>query len=234
MRQYRVLSLIVALLAAFGAPLLVRTEQAPAPAGAGAATGPFDTLHFRPMGPASMSGRIVRRRGVRAEPGDLLRRHRARRRVEDDEQRHDVRGAVPGSGADVDRRRHRVAEQSGSRVGRYRRIEQPPEHVVGRRHLQVDRRRQDVHEHGPAHVALHQPHRDRSAQQRHRVRRGDRQPVGARRRARHLQDDRRRQDLEAGAQGRRRHRRQRSGDGSRRTTRSSTRRPISAAAPRAA
>src|SRR5262249_14733084 len=33
----------------------VRTEQAPAASSAG---GPFDALHFRPIGPASMSGRI--------------------------------------------------------------------------------------------------------------------------------------------------------------------------------
>src|SRR4051812_31226083 len=52
MRQYRVLSLVVALIAAFTAPLLVRTQPAPA------SGGPFDSLHFRPIGPASMSGRI--------------------------------------------------------------------------------------------------------------------------------------------------------------------------------
>src|SRR6476619_5660802 len=55
MRPYRSLTLVAALLAAFGASSLVRTEQAPA---ASAAGGPFDSLHFRPIGPASMSGRI--------------------------------------------------------------------------------------------------------------------------------------------------------------------------------
>ena len=55
------------------------------------------------------------------------------------------------------------------------------------------------------------------------------QLCGARRRARHLQDHRRRQDLEADAEGRRRHRRQRSRHRSRRTARSSTRRRISGA-----
>ena len=38
----------------------------------------------------------------------------------------------------------------------------------------------------------HQPHRDRPARQQHRLRRRDGQPVGTGRRARHLQDDRRR------------------------------------------
>ena len=154
-----------------------------------------------------------RPRRLRAEPLDLLRRHRARRRVENHQRRHHLRGAVPGAGADLDRRHHGVAEQSGSGVGRHRRVEQPPEHELGRRRLQVGRRRQDVAQHGPENLALHQPHRHRPAQQRHRDGRGDRQPVRTRRRARHLQNDRRRQDLEADPQGRRRHRRQRSGDG---------------------
>ncbi len=55
MRPYRVLALVVVLAAAFaGQSLVVRSAQS---AGDGSA-GPFDTLHFRPIGPASMSGRI--------------------------------------------------------------------------------------------------------------------------------------------------------------------------------
>src|SRR6266511_1848111 len=56
MRHYRLLSLVVALLAAASAQSLVRSEQSPA--AASASGGPFDSLHFRPIGPASMSGRI--------------------------------------------------------------------------------------------------------------------------------------------------------------------------------
>jgi hypothetical protein len=57
MRHVRSLSLIAALLVAFGASSLVRTEQGPtAPL---PSNGPFDALHFRPIGPASMSGRIT-------------------------------------------------------------------------------------------------------------------------------------------------------------------------------
>ena len=73
-----------------------------------------------------------------------------------------------------------VADESEPRLGRHRRVEQPPEHVVGRRRLQVHRRRQDVAQHGAARLAAHQPHRDRPDQQQHRVRRGDRPAVGAR------------------------------------------------------
>ena len=124
--------------------------------------------------------------------------------------------------------------QPGPGLGRHRRIEQPPEHVVGRRRLQVHRRRQDLREHGPAHLAPHQPHRHRPARQQRRLRRGHRQPLGPGRRARRLQDDRRRQDLEAGAEGRRRHRRQRPRRWTRRTAGSSTRPPTSGAGPPAA
>src|SRR6266545_2667193 len=54
MRHYRSLLLVAALFAAFAAQSLVgRSQQAPAAAG-----GAFDALHFRPIGPASMSGRI--------------------------------------------------------------------------------------------------------------------------------------------------------------------------------
>ena len=56
MKFYRLIG--VALAAAIllaGRPLAGGSEQGPAaPAGAS----PFDTLHFRPIGPASMSGRI--------------------------------------------------------------------------------------------------------------------------------------------------------------------------------
>jgi photosystem II stability/assembly factor-like uncharacterized protein len=55
MRHYRLLGLGVALAAAVAAqPLTGLSQQAPAAAPAG----PFDSLHFRSIGPASMSGRI--------------------------------------------------------------------------------------------------------------------------------------------------------------------------------
>ena len=48
MNRYRFGALVALLLAAYGAQLLMGQ----------ASTGPFDTLHFRPIGPAGMSGRI--------------------------------------------------------------------------------------------------------------------------------------------------------------------------------
>ena len=56
MRLYRLLAAALAAAVMFtGRPLAERFEQAAAPSGAS----PFDTLHFRPIGPASMSGRIT-------------------------------------------------------------------------------------------------------------------------------------------------------------------------------
>src|SRR6185295_14987174 len=60
MRQYRFLILLLALFAASGVRSLVgRTAPLTAeqPSGSSPA-GPFDALHFRPIGPAGMSGRI--------------------------------------------------------------------------------------------------------------------------------------------------------------------------------
>jgi photosystem II stability/assembly factor-like uncharacterized protein len=59
MRRLHLLGLGVALLIAFSAQSIVgRSEQAPA-AAASAPAGPFDSLHFRQIGPAAMSGRIA-------------------------------------------------------------------------------------------------------------------------------------------------------------------------------
>jgi hypothetical protein len=61
MKPLRFIALALVLAAAFGVQSLdVRSEQAgPAAAAAAPAGGPFDALHFRPIGPASMSGRIT-------------------------------------------------------------------------------------------------------------------------------------------------------------------------------
>ena len=59
MRPYRLLVLVVALIAASGVQSLVgRSEQSASVSGGASGTGPFDALHFRSIGPASMSGRI--------------------------------------------------------------------------------------------------------------------------------------------------------------------------------
>src|SRR6188768_1390243 len=52
MKHYRLFAAGVAAALAFGTPSLIGRAQS------GAATGPFDGLHWRQIGPASMSGRI--------------------------------------------------------------------------------------------------------------------------------------------------------------------------------
>ncbi len=109
-------------------------------------------------------------RGLRRESGDLLRGHGARRRVEDDEQRRDVRAAVPGQGPDVDRRRHGVADGSEPGLGR---------HAANRTTARARRgatastsrptaagRGRNM---GLRELAAHQPHRHRSDGQQHRA-----------------------------------------------------------------
>ena len=60
MKLLRFITLALILAAAFGAQsLVVRSEQPPA-SSARSGDGPFDTLHFRPIGPASMSGRVTK------------------------------------------------------------------------------------------------------------------------------------------------------------------------------
>src|SRR5678815_4014094 len=56
MNRVRVGILVTALFAAFGAQSIVGTQPA---SSNDAAKGPFDSLHFRSIGPASMSGRIA-------------------------------------------------------------------------------------------------------------------------------------------------------------------------------
>ena len=59
MKPARVLILLSSLAAAFGAQSIVgRGQQAAAGSGL-KGTSPFESLHFRPIGPASMSGRIT-------------------------------------------------------------------------------------------------------------------------------------------------------------------------------
>ena len=58
------------------------------------AVDPFAGLKFRNIGPATMGGRVDDLAVLESNPGGLLRRHRHRRPVEDDQQRHDLGGAV--------------------------------------------------------------------------------------------------------------------------------------------
>ena len=162
MKQHALIGFGVALALAVAGQTLIG-QSGPPPAVAQTSAGPFDSLHFRQIGPASMSGRISDSAVYEANPavfyvgsahGGVWKTINAGTTFEAEFQ---------DQGLDLDRRCHRLAVESRSRLGRHRRVEQPPEHVVGRRRLQVHRRRQDLGEHGPAHLPSHQPHRHRPA-----------------------------------------------------------------------
>src|SRR5437764_5596259 len=59
MKPARLVLLVCALAAAFGAQSIVGREQQPASTSGIAGNSPFESLHFRAIGPASMSGRIA-------------------------------------------------------------------------------------------------------------------------------------------------------------------------------
>ena len=212
MRPYRVLALVVVLAAAFaGQSLVVRSAQS----GGDGSAGPFDHAAFPAdragvdVGPHLGSG------GLRGEPVDLLRRHRARRRVENDEQRHDVRAAVSESGADRRSATSPISQSNPDLVwvgtgesnnrqstswgdGVYKSTDGGKTYtnmgLKTSRHINrivIDPRNNDI-----VFVAADRPLFG---------------PGGERG---VYKTDGRRQDLEAGAEGRRRHRRQRPGDGS--------------------
>ena len=59
MKRYRPVTLFALLLASFSAQSLIGRAGQPAAAGTKTGDSPFETLHFRPIGPAGMSGRIA-------------------------------------------------------------------------------------------------------------------------------------------------------------------------------
>ncbi len=168
--------------------------------------GVISGLGARNIGSATMSGRIaaVAARAGKDGKTTLFVGAASRRRVE-----------VAPTAA---RRSSRCSTSSRcSRSARSRSIRRTAKHDLGRhrrgvdaqlgldrrRHLQVDRRRRDLDQHGPART----PSASRKiivdpTRRQHRLRLRARQAVERFGRSRPLQDDRRRQDLDAGAQGR--------------------------------
>ena len=132
----------------------------------------FKGLNYRLVGP-SRGGRVTTVTGVPSQPKHVLHGRRQRRRVPDDGRRRDL---------DADHRRQGAARLDGSHRGRRFGSEHHlSRHRIGRRaqqrvdrprHLQVDRRRQDVEVRRPL---QRRPDRRRphpSDQSRHRLGRG--------------------------------------------------------------
>ena len=154
---------------------------------------------WRSVGP-DRGGRSIAVSGVkgRAE-GGLLRRGR-RRPLEDDRRRREVGAGHRRPDHElVGRRRRRLRIEPRRRLHRDGRGVHPRQHHGRRRRLQVDRRRQDLDPRRLQRLRrdLEDPHPP--DQPRHRLRRRLRPLRQGQRRARRLQEHRRRQELEEGA-----------------------------------
>ena len=95
----------------------------------------------------------------------------------------------------VGRRGRRLGNESRHRLHRHGRIVHPRQHPAGRRRLQVHRRRQDLDARRLPRRAEHLQDPHPSDQPGHRVRRGVRPVRSAERRARRVQERRRRRDV---------------------------------------
>ena len=145
----------------------------------------------------------------------MVRRRGGRRRLEDHERRHHLAVRLQWTGIGDRRRPRRRPLRQQHPLGRHWGEEQPALPVLGRRRLQIHRRRQGLDEDGPRRLARHRPHRGAPHRSRYRLRRRPRPPLGPEQRARRLQDHRRRQDVDARAVRGRHHRIRRPRDGTR-------------------
>ncbi len=147
-----------------------------------------------------------RHRGRREQPLDHLRRVRHGWHLEIGQQRHDLDAnlrRIPGL---FDRRhRHRAIEPRHP-LRRHRRGQQPAELLIWRRRLQVDRRRQDIRSGRPREDTKHRADRRPPEKSRHRLRCRDGPPLWSQSRARPVQDDGRRKDVDEHEIHRQRHR----------------------------
>ena len=190
MKQHALMGFGVALALAFAGQSLIG-QSAQTPAATPAVSGPFDSLHFRQIGPASMSGRISDLAVYDANPaifyvgtahGGVWKTTNAGTTFEAEFQDQGLIsiGDVTVSQSNPDLVWVGTGESNNRQSTSW-----------GDGVYKSDRRRQDVGERGPAHLPPHQPHRHRPARQQRGVRGGDRQPLGAGRRARRVQDGRR-------------------------------------------
>ncbi len=190
-------------------PDLSVRAQAPPPVTAAE----LSALSFRNIGPANMSGRFVDMDVVESDPYTMY-----------------VASATGGIFKTTDNgitwtpvfereAVHSIGDiaifqpEPEHHLGWHGRARQPAELVVGRRRLQVDRRRTHVDERRPSRLAPHRPNRDAPDEPGHRVRRGDGAPLGRERRTRAVPDRRRRPHVDRRSAGRRGHRRRRRRDG---------------------
>ena len=163
-------------------------------------------FRFRSIGPASMGGRIDDIAVADSDPNIIYLGYAVGGVFKSENNGDDVGAGVRRADDGLDRRHRDSSGERQHRLRRHRRAEQPPDLVVRRRHLQDDRRRQDLAEHRPARNADHRPHRHRPQESGNGLRRSAGSPVRTQQGTRRLQDDRRRRELEPGQVHRRGHR----------------------------
>ena len=162
-----VFSLRRARLTCLGALALIGTTvtaQSPAPS----SDPMIRDLRWRNVGNANLIGRIS---AIDALESDWATRHRrvgVGRRVEVGQRRDDVDDDLRQLRRGVDWRRADQPEESADHLGRHRRRVRAQLRRMGRRHLQVDRRRRDVHERRPQRVLQHRQDRPASDEREHR------------------------------------------------------------------
>ncbi len=122
--------------------------------------------------------------------------------MEVDRRRHDLPADLRQADQPVDRRAGARSQQSEHLLGGHRRELDAQQRLDRRRALQDHRRRRDLDQDGPAEQRAHLQDPGRSFEQRHRLRLRPRPAVERQRRARALQDHRRRQELVADPEGR--------------------------------
>ena len=142
------------------------------------------------------------RRRARGLAPDGLHRRGLGRRLEVGQRRHDVQAGLRQAARAVDRRRDDRSEEPEDRLGRHRRILDAQQRLDRRRRLQVRRRRRQLDERGPRRHRAHREDPRRSLEDRHGLRLRAGQALVRQRRPRRLQDDRRRQDVDEGPEGR--------------------------------
>ena len=156
------------------------------------------SFRFRSIGPASMGGRIDDIAVSETDPNIIYLGYAVGGVFKSENNGVSFEPVFQTYTHRVDWRHRDPSARSEHRLRRHRRAEQPPDGVVRRRHLQDDRRRQDLHQHRPEGDADDRAHRDRSEESRDGLRRVARTSLRPQSRARRLQDDRRRQDVEPG------------------------------------
>ena len=146
--------------------------------------------------------------------GDVLRRRRLGRRLEDDELGDHLRAGLRLPGLLLHRLRRARPDEHPRRLGRGRREQQPAERRLRRRRLPLSRRREDVGERRAEGLGAHREDPRPPEGREDGLRRGAGAALGRRRRPRPLQDDGRREDVEGRPDDLRQDRRQRRLDGS--------------------